>query len=119
MGYSGHAVPFGPVKSFVLFASIIFLFAPSAPAFSVLTHEEIVDIVWKDDIVPVLLKRFPDSSEQDLRKAHAYAYGGCVMQDMGYYPLGNKFFSDLAHYVRAGDFVANLIGQATNLNEYA
>ena len=38
---------------------------------------------------------------------------------MGYYPFGSKFFSDLVHYVRSGDFVVNLIGEAQNLNEYA
>src|SRR5436190_4829428 len=118
MGYSGHAIPFRPLKFLIFVASLIAV-APSAYSFSVLTHEEIVDIVWKDDLVPVLRKRFPQASEEDLRKAHAFAYGGCVMPDMGYYPLGNKLFSDLAHYVRSGDLVANLIGEATNLNEYA
>ena len=44
---------------------------------------------------------------------------GCIIQDMGYYPFGSKFFSDLVHYVRTGDFVANLIGEAQNLDEYA
>jgi hypothetical protein len=91
----------------------------TARCYSVLTHEEIVDIAWKDDLRPVLLKRFPQATEEQLRKAHGFAYGGCVMQDMGYYPLGNKFFSDLTHYVRSGDFVTNLIIEATNLNEYA
>src|SRR5436190_22442026 len=94
-------------------------FPRPAAAYSLLTHEQIIDIVWKDEITPLLLKRFPAATEKDLQKAHAYAYGGCLVQDMGYYPLGNKFFSDLTHYVRSGDFVANLINQATNLNEYA
>jgi hypothetical protein len=93
--------------------------SPSACAYSLLTHEQVVDIVWKDDFVPVLEKRFPDATEEDLRKAHAFAYGGCLLQDMGYYPLGNKFFSDLTHYVRSGDFIANLIAESTNLDEYA
>jgi hypothetical protein len=75
--------------------------------------------MWKDEITPLLLKRFPNATEKDLQKAHAYAYGGCLVQDMGYYPLGNKFFSDLTHYVRGGDFVANLIYESANLNEYA
>jgi hypothetical protein len=87
--------------------------------YSLLTHEQIIDIMWKDEITPSLLKRFPGATEKDLQKAHAYAYGGCLVQDMGYYPLGNKFFSDLTHYVRGGDFVANLINESTNLNEYA
>src|SRR5205814_9650265 len=86
---------------------LIFLISCSSlgNTYSVLTHEEIVDLLWKQKIQPLLLKRFPDATEEDLRKAHAYAYGGCVLQDMGYYPFGNKYFSDLVHYVRSGDFV--------------
>lgn len=88
-------------------------------AYSVLTHEEVVDLLWKDDIQPLLVKRFPASTADDLTKAHAFAYGGCLIQDMGYYPFGNKNFSDLAHYVRSGDFIVNLIKDSTDLNEYA
>ena len=97
---------------------LLFL-AVSGQSYSVLTHEQIVDLLWKDRIQPLLLKRFPNTSEDDLRKAHAYAYGGCVIQDMGYYPFGNKYFSDLVHYVRSGDFVIALLEDASNLNEYA
>ena len=93
--------------------------APMCPAYSVLTHEEIVDLLWKDQIQPLLKKQFPSASEEDLRKAHAYAYGGSLVQDMGYYPFGNKHFSDLAHYVRSGDFVVSLIEESSNLNDYA
>jgi hypothetical protein len=85
----------------------------------VLTHEQVVDLLWKDQIQPLLLKRFPHATPEDLRKAHAYAYGGCVLQDMGYYPFGNKFFSDLVHYVRSGDFVEHLLKDSSDLNEYA
>ncbi len=88
-------------------------------AYSVLTHEEVVDLLWKDDIQPLLVKHFPDASADDLRKAHAFAYGGSLVQDMGYYPFGNKYFSDLTHYVRSGDFIVNLINEASNLDEYA
>jgi hypothetical protein len=88
-------------------------------AYSVLTHEEVVDLLWKDDIQPLLIKRFPGASAEDLKKAHAFAYGGCLVQDMGYYPFGNKYFSDLTHYVRSGDFIANMINEASDLNEYA
>src|SRR5256886_1624174 len=100
---------------------LIFLISCSSlgNTYSVLTHEEIVDLLWKQKIQPLLLKRFPDATEEDLRKAHAYAYGGCVLQDMGYYPFGNKYFSDLVHYVRSGDFVENLIGEASDIDEYA
>lgn len=88
-------------------------------AYSVLTHEEIVDLAWKDDLLPMLKKRFPAATDVDLQKAHAFAYGGSVMQDMGYYPFGNKYFSDLTHYVRSGDFVVNLLKESSDLNEYA
>ena len=92
---------------------------PASNAYSVLTHEQVVDLLWKDQIQPLLTKRFPDASEEDLRKAHAFAYGGSLIQDMGYYPFGNKFFSDLTHYVRSGDFIVNLIDESSDLNEYA
>jgi len=88
-------------------------------AYSVLTHEEIIDMAWNDDIRPLLLKRFPNLTEEDLRKAHAYAYGGAVIQDLGYYPFGAKEFSDLAHYVRSGDFVIEMIKESQDANEYA
>ena len=84
-----------------------------------LTHEQIVDLLWKDQIQPLLLRRFPGSTEDDLRKAHAFAYGGSVIQDMGYYPFGNKYFSDLVHYVRSGDFVEALLRDSSDLDEYA
>lgn len=88
-------------------------------AYSVLTHEEVVDLLWNDTIQPLLLKRFPSATPDDLKKAHAFAYGGCLVQDMGYYPFGNKYFSDLTHYVRSGDFIVNLIHESSDLNEYA
>jgi hypothetical protein len=93
--------------------------APLCNAYSVLTHEEVVDLLWKDDIQPLLLKRFPSATPDELTKAHAYAYGGCLVQDMGYYPFGNKSFSDLTHYVRSGDFIVSLINESSDLNEYA
>ncbi len=88
-------------------------------AYSVLTHEQVVDLLWKDDIVPLLIQRFPAATAEDLQKAHAFAYGGSLIQDMGYYPFGNKYFSDLTHYVRSGDFIVILIDDANDLNEYA
>lgn len=88
-------------------------------AYSLLTHEEIVDILWQDHIRVLLLKRYPAATTAQLREAHAYAYGGCLVQDMGYYPFGKEFFSDLTHYVRTGDFVANLLREAANLDQYA
>ena len=101
----------------------IFLFAcflaPQASGYSVLSHEAIIDAAWDAAIKPILLQRFPDASEDDLRKAHAYAYGGAIIQDMGYYPFGSHLFSDLVHYVRSGDFILNEIADAQDLNEYA
>ena len=88
-------------------------------AYSVLTHEEVVDLVWKDNLVPMMKKRFPAATDDELKKAHAFAYGGSLIQDMGYYPFGSKYFSDLSHYVRSGDFIVNLINEASDLNEYA
>ena len=88
-------------------------------AYSVLTHEEVVDLLWKDDIAPLLSKRFPGATADDLKKAHAFAYGGSLVQDMGYYPFGSKFFSDLTHYVRSGDFVMAMLDESSDLNEYA
>jgi len=87
--------------------------------YSVLTHEQIVDLLWDEQIKPLLLQKYPGTSADDLRVAHGYAYGGCLVQDMGYYPFGNRFFSDLVHYVRSGDFVQALLSEATDVNEYA
>jgi Zinc dependent phospholipase C len=88
-------------------------------AYSVLTHEEIVDLLWTDEIRPLLLKRYPGLSEDQLKEAHAYAYGGAVIQDLGYYPFGSKEFSNLVHYVRSGDFVRELLLESQDVNEYA
>jgi hypothetical protein len=88
-------------------------------AYSVLTHEEIVDLVWTDELRPLLLKRFPTLTEDQLKEAHGYAYGGAVIQDLGYYPFGSVEFSNLVHYVRSGDFVRELLLQSQDANEYA
>jgi len=93
--------------------------APDCAGYSVLTHEAIIDAEWKDGIEPLLLIRFPYATPEELLQAHAYAYGGAIIQDMGYYPFGSRFFSDLTHYVRSGDFVLALIEESKNLNEYA
>jgi hypothetical protein len=90
-----------------------------ASAYSVLAHEAMVDASWNDVIVPALKQRFPRASNDDLRKARAYAYGGSLIQDLGYYPFGSHFFSNLVHYVRSGDFVEALVRDARDVNEYA
>jgi hypothetical protein len=87
--------------------------------YSVLTHQAIIDSTWEEHIKPVLLKRFPAATPEQLREAHAHAYGGAISQDMGYYPFGSRFFTDLAHYVRSGDFIKALIAESRDLNEYA
>jgi len=96
------------------------LFAvPPARAYSVLAHEAIVDTAWDATIRPLLMKRFPRTTPDGLIEAHSYAYGGSVIQDLGYYPFGNKFFSNLLHYTRSGDFVETMIRDARNVNELA
>jgi hypothetical protein len=90
-----------------------------AGAYAVLAHEAIIDALWETDIKPLLLARFPGSTEEQLSEAQAYAYGGSIIQDMGYYPYGSHFFSDLTHYVRSGDFVQALLRDAKDLDEYA
>src|SRR5579862_9053136 len=104
----------------VLLALLLIVVVPNTSlGYSVLTHEAIIDSMWVHDITPVLLKRFPDASEEALRVAHGYAYGGAIIQDMGYYPFGSGFYSDLTHYVRTGEFVEALLRDAQDINEYA
>jgi hypothetical protein len=101
---------------------LVFLLLPfnrQAFAYSLLTHEQLIDLTWQDSIVPLLLSRYPNLTPVQLDRARAYAYGGCVIQDIGYYPFGDRSFSNLTHYVRSGDFVANLLRNAKNANELA
>ncbi|HWF11154.1 MAG TPA: zinc dependent phospholipase C family protein [Bryobacteraceae bacterium] len=102
-----------------LFALLALLCPSHALGYSVLTHEAIVDTLWNDSVRPVLLKRFPGATEDELNKARAYAYGGCIIQDLGYYPFGSHLFSDLTHYVRSADFIRTLVSESQNLDEYA
>jgi hypothetical protein len=111
----------GPVTRIVtgVSAFILLSFPPPALAYSVLTHEAIIDTLWIDTIQPVLTRRFPGATEEQLREAHAHAYGGCIIQDLGYYPFGNHLFSDLVHYARSADFLQALLDESRDLNEYA
>ena len=94
--------------------------APSeARAYSVLSHEANIDALWDTGIRPLLVKRFPRATTEELLKVRAYAYGGSVIQDLGYFPFGSRFFSNLLHYVRTGDFVEAMIREAKDLPEYA
>ncbi len=94
-------------------------FAPRLDAYSVLTHEAIIDSAWDAEIKPLLLRRFPNATADEITASHGYAYAGSIIQDMGYYPFGSRLFSDLLHYVRSGDFILNLIRESHDLNEYA
>jgi hypothetical protein len=102
-------------------AFLLFVIACTRPsqAYSVLTHEEVVDLLWASNIRPLIEHRFPGLTEDQIKEAHAYAYGGSVIQDLGYYPFGSKEFSDLVHYVRSGDFVAEMLRQSQDPKEYA
>jgi Zinc dependent phospholipase C len=107
-----------PGKSLLLV--LFFLaFSQSGRSYSVQTHEQLIDLTWKQSIRPLLLARFPNLTEAQIKEAHAYAYGGCAIQDLGYYPFGNAFLSDLTHYVRPGDFVLSLIRNAHTADELA
>ena len=100
---------------------LLLLAVPVVPAaaYSVLTHQAIVDSTWNPCIAPLLQHHYPGGTPAEMNEARSYAYGGAILQDMGYYPLGSTLFTNLTHYVRAGDFVRNLLRQARNRNEYA
>jgi hypothetical protein len=99
--------------------SLLLLACGVSSAYSVLTHEQVVDLLWGDVIEPLLKTRYPGQTEEQLKEAHAYAYGGAVIQDLGYYPFGSADFSNLVHYVRSGDFVVEMLRQSQDVNEYA
>jgi hypothetical protein len=109
------------VKFVIVVAMALAGLSVSTPAsgYSVLAHEANVDALWDSTIKPILRARFPRATPDQLVEARSYAYGGCVIQDLGYYPFGSHFFSNLMHYVRSGDFVVALIRNAQNVNEYA
>jgi hypothetical protein len=103
----------------LILVGVLLCLSRPVSAYSVLAHESIVDGVWDDAIVPILTARFGSADAATIAKARAYAYGGSVMPDMGYYPFGSRFFSNLLHYTRSGDFVEALIRDARDVNEYA
>ena len=112
----------GGRRLFIAAAAIVLavlICSDASSAYSVLTHEEVIDLLWAAEIRPLLLQRYPGLSEEQITEAHAYAYGGAVIQDLGYYPFGSREFSDLVHYVRSGDFVRELIFQSQDVDEYA
>jgi hypothetical protein len=104
----------------VTLALVLTLILPlQCSAYAVLSHEAIIDTVWDTNLKPLLLKRFPNATADELHQAHGYAYGGAIIQDMGYYPHGTHFFSDLTHYVRSADFVLALLRDSKDINQYA
>lgn len=107
------------IRRFPTLVLVCLLLAQPLGAYSVLTHEALIDRSWEHEIKPLLLTRFHSATEDELKEARAYAYGGAIIQDMGYYPFGSKFFSNLTHYTRGGDFVTTLLSDAQDLNEYS
>jgi hypothetical protein len=107
------------IRRFALLLVLLAAWRQPAPAYSLLTHEQLIDLTWQDAIVPFLLSKYPDLTPQQLDEARSYAYGGCAIQDIGYYPFGDQFFSDLTHYVRTGDFVLALFRNAHSADELA
>jgi hypothetical protein len=114
-----RSTPFSLLGRLILGLLLGISCASHCAGYSVLTHEAIIDAAWKDGIELLLVSRFPEATPEELLRAHAFAYGGAIIQDMGYYPFGSQFFSDLTHYVRSGDFVLALIEESKDLNEYA
>jgi hypothetical protein len=100
--------------------TILGLLSPlSSKAYSVFAHEAIIDACWQKSILPLLKQKYPAATDADIKLARSYAYGGSLIADMGYFPFGNPYFTNLTHYVRSGDFVENLLSESQNLNEYA
>ena len=108
-----------PKRRLAILGLLLFSYPNIGQSYSVLTHQALVDTLWEDQIKKVLLQRFPNATEEELKVAHGYTYGGCIIQDLGYYPFGNRFFSDLVHYVRSADLLPALIEESQDLNEYA
>jgi len=119
MGLDGDRRLFARVCALVLALFSSFGWPIQSAAYAVLAHEAIIDSAWSTNIRPLLVKRFPNATADELKEAHGYAYGGAIIQDMGYYPHGSHFFSDLTHYVRSGDFVLALLRDSRDLDGYA
>jgi hypothetical protein len=111
----------GPSKAFAVLSILALLLAApeKSEAYSVLSHQAIIDLVWEPSIKPALRKRFPAATDDEINRGQAYAYGGAIIQDLGYYPYGTPFFSDLTHYVRSGDFILALLRDAQDVDEYS
>lgn len=119
MRSGGDGTCFAKVCALVLALFLSFGWPAQSAAYAVLAHEAIIDSAWNTNIRPLLVERFPNATADELKEAHGYAYGGAIIQDMGYYPHGSHFFSDLTHYVRSGDFVLALLRDSKDLDGYA
>ena len=103
-------------------AVLAFVASALSPAvvsgYSVLAHQAVVDAAWERSLRPALQARYR-LTDEGMREARAYAYGGCLIQDLGYYPFASRFFGNLTHYVRSGDFIEALFRESTNAQELA
>ena len=106
-------------KFFIIILIFIFTRALPSSGFALLSHEAIVDALWEKSIKPILKQKYPKATDEELKKAHAYVYGGAIIPDIGYYPFGSSLFSNLIHYVRNGDFIKALFEESHNINDYA
>jgi len=106
-------------KQYLITLLFCLVFAAPSHSFSILAHEAIIDAAWTSQMRPLLQKKYPGVTALQLDSAHAYAYGGSLVADMGYMPFGCPYFTNLLHYVRSGDYVTSLLNNAQNVNEYA
>lgn len=104
---------------YLLAVLILSCYSLTSKAYSLLTHEAIIDVSWEKSIKPLLLLKYPGSTPENLLEAHSYAYGGAIMPDIGYSPFGSMLYTDFVHNVRTGDYVVALLEEAETLNEYA
>src|SRR5260370_37004396 len=103
----------------VCLAAVLLAVPAPVHAYAVLSHEAIIDAAWETHIKPLLLEKFPQATEEDLSRAQAYAYGGPIIQNMGYHPSGSPLFNALPHYLRPGHFSLAPSRNAKDLNESA
>src|SRR5436190_16117894 len=107
------------LPSFIILNFFLLITIPEfSESFAILSHEAVVDACWDKAILPTLRKRFPNETDSGYAKAKAYSYGGAIMPDIGFFPFGSIFFSNLVHYVRSGDFTEELLNDSQDLNEY-
>lgn len=111
------------ISAFPRFLLIVTIFIICRPlpssSYALLAHEAIIDACWEKSLIPLLKLKYPGVTEEELKKAHTYVYGGAIIPDIGYFPFGSILFSNLVHYVRCGDFITALLEESHNINEYA